>query len=362
MKRILSSLIVILCITACSKPHYTIKGVVEGDNTGNILLLTLNEGVVDTLSKAPIQNKAFKITGETSSPVFAYLMIEGTRDPLQIILENIPYEAVIHTTDNLASKVEAEGEQTILNEFLAISNEYKRHERELYKDYSEAVKDKDNDKVSQIQGEAQRIAGEALEKEKQTIAKNTNSYATALVVYQKINSIGIDELTALYHSLGDYAKASTFGKLTEEHINKIRAVAIGQIAPNFTLNTPEGKPLSLHDIKGKVKLIDFWASWCGPCRRANPDVVKLYQKYNKQGFEILGVSLDRDRDKWIEAIQNDNLTWAQVSDLKYWSSDVAKLYTVTAIPHTVLLDANNKIIAKNLRGQALEDKVIEILK
>ncbi|MDW8289051.1 MAG: TlpA disulfide reductase family protein, partial [Flammeovirgaceae bacterium] len=114
-------------------------------------------------------------------------------------------------------------------------------------------------------------------------------------------------------------------------------------------------------LRGKVVLIDFWASWCGPCRRENPNVVKLYEKYKHKGFEIYGVSLDRDRKAWIEAIKEDGLPWIHVSDLKFWQSEAAKLYNISAIPTTVLLDKEGKIIAKNLRGKALEEAIEKVL-
>ncbi len=134
----------------------------------------------------------------------------------------------------------------------------------------------------------------------------------------------------------------------------------GAEAPDFTMNTPDGQPLSLKDLRGKVLLIDFWASWCGPCRRENPNVVKAYHKYHDKGFDVLGVSLDRDKKRWLDAIKKDGLIWHHVSDLKGWSNEAAKLYGVRSIPHTVLLDKNGKIIARNLRGQALEQKLAEI--
>lgn len=143
-------------------------------------------------------------------------------------------------------------------------------------------------------------------------------------------------------------------------IKKARSFMIGGEAPDFTLKTPEGEGLSLSDLRGKVVLIDFWASWCGPCRRENPNVVRMYNQYKDKGFDILGVSLDKTQDRWVDAIQQDGLAWHHVSDLKGWSNEVAQAYGVRSIPHTVLVDAEGKIIARNLRGEALEQKLAEL--
>jgi peroxiredoxin len=134
----------------------------------------------------------------------------------------------------------------------------------------------------------------------------------------------------------------------------------GAEAPDFSQQTPEGEEVKLSDFRGKVTLVDFWASWCGPCRRENPNVVKLYNKYKDQGFDILGVSLDRDQKRWTDAIDKDGLEWTHVSDLKGWKNEVAKLYGVSSIPHTILLDEEGRIIQRNLRGEKLEEKLAEI--
>ena len=132
----------------------------------------------------------------------------------------------------------------------------------------------------------------------------------------------------------------------------------GAVAPDFTQNTPEGDPLSLSDLRGKIVLVDFWASWCGPCRKENPNVVRLYNKYKDKGFDVLGVSLDRSKQPWLKAIEKDGLPWHQISDLRGWKNKAAQLYSVSSIPHTVLLDREGRIIARNLRGAAL-DKELE---
>lgn len=143
-------------------------------------------------------------------------------------------------------------------------------------------------------------------------------------------------------------------------VQKSEAFLPGGEAPDFTQKTPDGEDMNLSDLRGKVVLVDFWASWCGPCRRENPNVVRLYNEYKEDGFDILGVSLDRNKDKWLAAIEKDGLTWHHVSDLRGWQNAAAQAYGVRSIPHTVLLDAEGKIIARNLRGSALEAKLAEL--
>lgn len=140
------------------------------------------------------------------------------------------------------------------------------------------------------------------------------------------------------------------------------AVKVGQVAPDFSLPDPSGKMISLSSFRGKYVLVDFWASWCGPCRQENPNVVKAYQQFKGKNFTILGVSLDKTKDKWQQAIKDDGLAWNHVSDLKFWDSAVVPLYGINAIPTNFLLDPQGKIIAANLRGPALEAKLREVLK
>jgi peroxiredoxin len=148
----------------------------------------------------------------------------------------------------------------------------------------------------------------------------------------------------------------------KERLAVMKSVAIGQKAPDFTLNNVEGSPVALSSKIGtKLLLVDFWAAWCGPCRQENPNVVKVYNEFNKKGFDVFGVSLDQEKDAWVKAINDDKLTWTHVSDLQYWSSAAAKIYAVNAIPANFLLDETGTIIGKNLRGEDLYNKVNEIL-
>jgi thiol-disulfide isomerase/thioredoxin len=170
-------------------------------------------------------------------------------------------------------------------------------------------------------------------------------------VYRKLD----DELTKAYP---DYPKVTTF----HEQVSKYLNLAIGSDAPELNLADPQGTPVSLSSLKGKVVMIDFWASWCKPCRRENPNVVKMYKKYKGKGFEILGVSLDENKEEWVKAIANDALSWKHVCDFGGWGSAAAKAYDVTQIPYTVLVGKDGRIINKGLRGEALETRLKELLK
>lgn len=155
-----------------------------------------------------------------------------------------------------------------------------------------------------------------------------------------------------------YAQSRNF----VEYVDKMKLLAVGQPAPEISLPNPDGKIVPLSSMKGKYVLVDFWAKWCGPCRQENPNVVSAYQKYKDKGFTVYGVSLDRNREDWLLAIQQDKLTWTHVSDLKYWQSEAAKTYNITGIPFSLLLDPNGVIIDKNLRGAELHQKLEEIFK
>jgi peroxiredoxin len=145
-------------------------------------------------------------------------------------------------------------------------------------------------------------------------------------------------------------------------VNDAKIGQIGSMATEFTQNDQNGKPVKLSSFKGKYVLIDFWASWCRPCRQENPNVVAAYNKYKSKNFTVLGVSLDQDKNSWIQAIAADKLTWTHVSDLKYWSNEVAQLYRIQSIPANLLLDPTGKIIGKDLRGEELLQKLASILK
>lgn len=170
-----------------------------------------------------------------------------------------------------------------------------------------------------------------------------------------------------YEFYRDYAELlkkempnSTIAQDFVKEVEEMGKLAIGQVAPDIALPNPEGEIVKLSSLRGKYVLVDFWAKWCKPCRMENPNVVRMYNKYNDKGFEVYGVSLDRKREDWLQAIEEDQLHWTQVSDLKYWNSEAARLYNINSIPFALLLDPDGVIIGKNLRGKELENKLAEI--
>lgn len=230
------------------------------------------------------------------------------------------------------------------------------------KQVAAATEKKDNKRIAQIEQEYTTAEQEVVNKVKAMLPE----MGTSLVSLFALNFINIDTDFATYDTLAQrFAKEnpnSPHARSLIGRVNRIKGVMVGSQAPEITLSDTTGTPVALSSLRGKYVLVDFWASWCGPCRMENPNVVRMYNKFKDKGFAIYSVSLDQAKANWTKAIRNDNLTWTHVSDLKFWQSAAAQQYGVQAIPATFLLDKEGKIIAKNLRGDALEQKLEEVLK
>ena len=191
--------------------------------------------------------------------------------------------------------------------------------------------------------------------------ENNNSLLPLLAVEYLNTQEDVAEITRIVESLNTNFPNSDYVKPLLTRVNELKRLAIGSQAPEIVVNDPDGKQIALSSLRGKVVLVDFWASWCKPCRMENPNVVKVYAKYKNKGFEIFGVSLDKEKGAWLEAIAADNLTWKHGSELAFWNSSFVKTYNIDGIPKTFLLDQNGIIIAKDLRGEQLEQKLAEVL-
>ncbi len=231
----------------------------------------------------------------------------------------------------------------------------------LEKGFQEAIEKKDVAKQEALRTEYMAAQTETINKIKSYFPE----MGTSLVCLYATNFLNPDEEIPFLKVVAEkFAKTNSTNPQVITFINKIKklgGVDIGAEAPEVSLETPEGNMLALSSLKGKYVLIDFWASWCGPCRRENPNVVKMYEKFKDKDFEIYGVSLDKDKASWLKAIAADNLTWKHVSDLKFWQSEVVDKFSIKGIPQTYLLNKEGVIIAKNLRGPALEAKLAEVL-
>ena len=359
MRKLLLSIVAAsMTLAACNaQSGYKVTGTVEGMPDGKAIIATVNGSSLDTLAKADVKNGSFEFTGNVSEPTGAYIMVIGQRGAIPFMLENA--NITVNAGQAGLTVTGSEG-QKIYDQFMAINATAQQEAMKLQQEYQAA--NGDQAKIQAIQEAYAKLMTDAQAKETELIKANPDSYVSTFVIVSGMGQMEYEQLKERYNLLGEKAKASAQGKAIAAQIAKLESTAIGQIAPNFTITTPEGESISLYDIKGKVKLVDFWASWCGPCRGENPHVVEIYKEYHPKGLEIFGVSLDNNKEAWVKAIADDGLVWKHGSDLKGWQSAPAKLYSVTGIPHTILLDENNKIIAKNLRGDELKQKIAELLK
>ncbi|MEP7250902.1 MAG: TlpA disulfide reductase family protein [Ginsengibacter sp.] len=322
---------------------FTIIGNVTGYADGTTVSF-LNEQTNQPEKQATVENGKFVIKGSVKEPGFKGLIF-GDQPPLiPLFLDN--------------SNITLTGDRNSIDQVVIKGSP----SHALYAEYTNALKPYDQ----------KLAAGESLDenafKEIEKISadfvkKHRESYVAPLAVirmYQLTqNGTTADEL---YKLLPPPIQVSGLGQYANQQIQESKINPIGSVIKDFSQNDTTGKPVSITSLRGKYVLLDFWASWCRPCRMENPNVVTAYNKYHDKNFTVLGISLDQAKPAWLNAIQMDGLTWNHVSDLKGWNNEVAALFQVRSIPQNLLIDPNGKIIAKNLRGEVLNSKLEELLK
>lgn len=307
------------------------------------------------------QNPSF--TGSLDAPEILYLRTDESSKPVSFFGENSQIK-IRPDFDNPDSS-EINGSATH-DEYMAYNDRFTKinlAKDELMKQYRSAQEESNNIRVAEIVAGFDSLSNLETEITKNYLTENTSSWVSPYVMRRTLYySMDAQELKAALETLDKHLAESVYYQELKNHISVREKVSTGKVFSDFKLPTPEGTMLSLSEIAGdKYILIDFWASWCGPCRRENPNVVALYQKFRDKGFEILGVSFDTNRENWLKAIEDDKLTWYHVSDLQGWKNAAGKIYGVNSIPHTVLIGPDNTIVAKNLRSEELEEMLSKLL-
>ncbi|MEP7323007.1 MAG: TlpA disulfide reductase family protein [Saprospiraceae bacterium] len=364
-KNLVFILLTFVCIYAgckkdVEKPTTFISGEVKDYPDGKLTLFRVfseDSSIIDT---SFIKGGKFKLDLNTTETQLANLVFPDGQSSVQFFTE--PGNIVISGTQEKMQSLEVTGTPTNV-----LNNELKKTNAEIDAQYAKlieigtAAQQTGNEKtVDSVRSILIGLEAATNKSNLEFAKKHPESLISAYLGLMAASSGGDLDIASLVTALSPEIKKTFFGQRLETMAIAAGKTAIGAIAPDFEGMSPEGKLIKLSSLKGKSVLIDFWASWCGPCRQENPNLVKTYTAYNPKGFDILGVSLDQEKEKWLGGIAEDNLHWSHVSDLKGWKSAIAAMYGVQGIPQNFLLDKDGRIIAKGLRGKELDEKLKEI--
>jgi len=364
MKHLLLLVAVAMVIVSCGKKHdgYTVNGKIDGLKNVEVLLQKRTAGEFVAIDTAQTDSTgAFVFEGKIAMPEMVYITSAGTQNVARFFIENSEITITGHIDSMMVAKVKGSASQDNFDKYLTDSKVFETKSEELYGSWMQAKSQEDTVAMAKVEAEYEKLTGERNDFTKKFINENPKSVVSAyLIASSLIYESSLEDLTKFSATLDTSLNQSEYVKILHEKIEVLTKTAPGKPIIDFALNTPEGTALALSSLKGKYVLVDFWASWCGPCRKENPNVVKLYNLYKDKGFEILGVSFDENREAWLKAIEDDKLTWKHVSDLKGWGCEAGKLYGINSIPHTMLVDPQGVIIEHNLRGEALAAKLAEL--
>ncbi|UZH55551.1 AhpC/TSA family protein [Salinimicrobium tongyeongense] len=369
-KFLLGGFVIFMAACAGDNEGYRISGTVQNAQDGQKLIVSeLNDSNTQVvhIDTVEIKEEKFELDlPEKDQPTISFLSLEGTRGNVVYIANNSPVEFTVYPDSIYSSEITGGKDNEVLSEYLASVKDVSQKMGKNRNDLREAMMKKDSASLQNLQAFQEQLFEEDKKTKSSLVESNPNSIVSVMILQDMLNTSAYSsaELKAFYEQLSPEVKELPLAKIVKTRLDKMSKTAVGSKAPEFSAPTPEGNELALSEALGKVTLVDFWASWCKPCRVENPNIVEVYKKYHDQGFNIIQVSLDRpgQKDKWIQAIEDDNLgEWNHVSNLMFWQDPVAVDYGIRAIPAAFLLDEKGNIIAKNLRGEALGAKVEEVL-